>query len=57
MPVVAAVHSYCIGGGVDLVSACDIRLASADAVFSVREVDERPTRVRAAYTHVRCIAA
>ena len=36
-PVVAAVHGYCIGGGVDLVSACDIRLASADAVFSVRE--------------------
>jgi len=36
-PVVAAVHGYCIGGGVDLVSACDIRVASADAVFSVRE--------------------
>jgi enoyl-CoA hydratase len=36
-PVVAAVHGYCIGGGVDLISACDIRLASANAVFSVRE--------------------
>lgn len=36
-PVVAAVHGYCIGGGVDVVTACDIRLASADAVFSVRE--------------------
>jgi enoyl-CoA hydratase len=36
-PVIAAVHGYCIGGGVDLVSACDIRLASADAIFSVRE--------------------
>ncbi|HEY5244457.1 MAG TPA: crotonase/enoyl-CoA hydratase family protein [Acidimicrobiales bacterium] len=36
-PVVAAVHGYCIGGGVDLIAACDIRLASADAVFSVRE--------------------
>ena len=36
-PVVAAVHGWCIGGGVDLVSACDIRLAAADAVFSVRE--------------------
>jgi enoyl-CoA hydratase len=36
-PTIAAVHGYCIGGGVDLVSACDIRLASADAVFSVRE--------------------
>ena len=30
-------HGYCIGGGVDLIAACDIRLASADAVFSVRE--------------------
>ena len=36
-PVIAAVHGYCIGGGVDVVSACDIRVASADAVFSVRE--------------------
>ncbi len=36
-PTVAAVHGYCIGGGVDLIAACDIRLASADAVFSVRE--------------------
>jgi enoyl-CoA hydratase len=36
-PVIAAVHGYCIGGGVDLITACDIRLASADAKFSVRE--------------------
>lgn len=36
-PVVAAIHGYCIGGGVDVASACDVRLASADAVFSVRE--------------------
>ncbi len=36
-PVIAAVHGYCIGGGVDLITACDIRLCSADAVFSVRE--------------------
>ena len=36
-PVIAAVQGYCIGGGVDLIAACDIRLASADAVFSVRE--------------------
>jgi len=36
-PVIAAVHSHCIGGGVDLISACDIRLATKDAVFSIRE--------------------
>src|SRR5277367_592535 len=36
-PVIAAVHGYCVGGGVDLIAACDIRLASSDAIFSVRE--------------------
>ncbi len=36
-PVIAAVHSHCIGGGIDLISACDIRLASEDAIFSIRE--------------------
>ncbi|MBM7368924.1 crotonase/enoyl-CoA hydratase family protein [Gordonia hydrophobica] len=37
-PVIAAVAGWCIGGGVDLISAADIRVASADAKFSVREV-------------------
>lgn len=37
-PVVAAVSGWCIGGGVDLIAAADVRLASADARFSVREV-------------------
>ncbi len=36
-PVIAAVHGHCIGAGVDLTTACDIRLAAGDAVFSVRE--------------------
>jgi enoyl-CoA hydratase len=36
-PVIAAVQGYCIGGGIDLITACDVRLCSADAVFSVRE--------------------
>ncbi|MEN6464247.1 MAG: enoyl-CoA hydratase-related protein [Syntrophaceae bacterium] len=36
-PVIAAVQGYCIGGGVDLLCACDIRIAARDAVFSIRE--------------------
>jgi enoyl-CoA hydratase len=36
-PVIAAIHGYCIGAGVDLITACDIRYSSADATFSVRE--------------------
>ncbi|OXB51870.1 hypothetical protein ASZ78_007018, partial [Callipepla squamata] len=35
-PVIAAVHGACIGGGVDLVSACDIRYCSQDAWFQVK---------------------
>ncbi|MEU8901782.1 crotonase/enoyl-CoA hydratase family protein [Nocardia sp. NPDC048505] len=37
-PVVAAVQGACIGGGLDLITAADIRYASADAKFSIREV-------------------
>jgi enoyl-CoA hydratase len=37
-PVVAAIQGRCIGGGVDLIAACDVRYASADASFSIREV-------------------
>jgi len=36
-PVIAAIHGHCIGGGVDLIAACDIRLATQDAIFSIRE--------------------
>ena len=36
-PVIAAIHGHCIGAGVDLATACDIRVAAEDAVFSVRE--------------------
>jgi enoyl-CoA hydratase len=38
-PVIAAIHGACIGGGIDLVTAADIRFASADAYFAVREID------------------
>ena len=37
IPVVAAIHGHCIGGGIDLITACDFRLSSQDATYSVRE--------------------
>jgi len=39
MPVLAAVHGGCIGGAVDLVTACDLRYASADAFFVIQEIN------------------
>lgn len=36
-PVIAAIQGPCIGAGIDLITACDIRYASSDAIFSVRE--------------------
>ncbi|CAM0884445.1 unnamed protein product [Alopecurus aequalis] len=38
-PVIAAVHGACVGGGVELVAACDIRCCSKDATFVLKEVD------------------
>ncbi|MCK9237370.1 MAG: crotonase/enoyl-CoA hydratase family protein [Thiopseudomonas sp.] len=38
-PVIAAIQGYCLGGAIDLISACDMRYASADAQFSIKEVD------------------
>ena len=38
-PVLAAIHGGCIGGAVDMVSACDLRFASADAFFCVQEIN------------------
>jgi len=38
-PVLAAIHGGCIGGGVDIVAACDMRYCTADAYFTIKEVD------------------
>ncbi|MBC8783484.1 crotonase/enoyl-CoA hydratase family protein [Pseudomonas fluorescens] len=38
-PVLAAIHGYCIGGAIDLISACDMRYAAEDAQFSIKEID------------------
>ncbi|KAI8069335.1 ClpP/crotonase-like domain-containing protein [Gongronella butleri] len=38
-PVIAAIHNACIGAGVDMTTACDIRYCSKDAYFCVKEVD------------------
>jgi enoyl-CoA hydratase len=37
-PVIAAMHGWCIGAGLDVAAACDIRLCSAETRFSLREV-------------------
>lgn len=37
LPVIAVIHGHCLGAGIDMITACDIRIASADSNFSVRE--------------------
>ena len=39
VPVICAIQGYCIGAGIDMSSACDIRLCSKDAKFTIKEVD------------------
>ena len=38
-PVLAAIHGACVGGGVDLVTAADMRYCTQDATFVVKEID------------------
>jgi len=38
-PVLAAVHGACVGAGVDMITACDMRYSTEDATFSIKEID------------------
>lgn len=38
-PVIAAVHNGCIGGGLDIIAACDMRYCTEDAYFTIKEID------------------
>lgn len=38
-PVLAAIQGYCLGGAIDLISACDMRYCTTDAQFAIKEVD------------------
>lgn len=39
VPVIASIHGSCIGAGLDLVAACDLRYSDMSAIFSIKEVD------------------
>ena len=38
-PVLAAIHGACVGGGIDLITCADMRYASSDAYFTIKEID------------------
>ncbi len=38
-PVLAAIQGYCLGGAIDLITTCDMRYATRDAQFSIKEID------------------
>jgi delta(3,5)-delta(2,4)-dienoyl-CoA isomerase len=53
-PVLAAIHSACVGGGVDLVTVADMRYCTKDAWFQVKEVGNSYLRniIKYAYCNV-----
>lgn len=38
-PVLAAIQGACVGGAVDMITACDMRYCTTDATFSIKEID------------------
>ena len=38
-PIIAAIHGFCLGGGFEIALACDLRVASSDAVFGLPEIN------------------
>ena len=39
VPVIAAIHGYCIGGAIDLICHCDIRISEQSTQFCIKEID------------------
>jgi enoyl-CoA hydratase/carnithine racemase len=39
LPVIASIHGFCLGGSSSILSFCDFRISTKDAVFSIKEVD------------------
>ena len=39
LQMMAAIHGACVGGGIDLITCADMRYASADAFFTIKEID------------------
>lgn len=50
-PVIAAVHSACVGAGIDMITAADIRYCTKDAWFQVKEVSVKIVN----YLNVYCL--
>ncbi len=44
----------CVGAGIDLITACDIRIAATDATFSVKEVNLKTTKTKIPYSNNAC---